>query len=210
MQNIHEIMKKYGIEIPADKKADFEKDVAANYKTIAEHEKKLGKVEGERDNYAEQLKTAQETLKSFEGVDLATIQNELATWKTKAENAEKDYNAKLEARAFEDALKAEIAAYKFSSTAAKNAIMEEIRTSCAKLRDGKIMGLNDVIESIKAKDPSAFVTEREENRARFTEPKPTGGSGSGITRAEIMQIKDPVERQKAIGQNMHLFRKGDS
>ena len=210
MQNIHEIMKKYGIEIPADKKADFEKDVAANYKTIAEHEKKLGKVEGERDNYAEQLKTAQETLKSFEGVDLATIQNELATWKTKAENAEKDYNAKLEARDFEDALKTAMEGYKFSSTAAKNAVTEEVRKAGLKLKDGKILGLNDLIETIKAADASAFVTEREENRARFTEPKPTGGSGSGITRAEIMQIKDPVERQKAIGQNMHLFRKGDS
>jgi len=55
MQNIHEILKKYGVELPAESKSDFDKEVAANYKTIAEHEKKLGKVEGERDNYAEQL-----------------------------------------------------------------------------------------------------------------------------------------------------------
>lgn len=210
MQNIHEILKKYGVELPAESKADFDKDVAANYKTIAEHEKKLGKVEGERDNYAEQLKTAQETLKSFEGVDLATIQNELATWKTKAENAEKDYNAKLEARDFEDALKTAMEGYKFSSTAAKNAVTEEVRKAGLKLKDGKILGLNDLMETIKAADAGAFVTEREENRARFTEPKSAGVSGSGITRDEIMQIKDPVERQKAIGQNMHLFRKGDS
>ena len=38
MQNVHEILKKYGVEIPAESKADFDKDVAANYKTIAEHE----------------------------------------------------------------------------------------------------------------------------------------------------------------------------
>lgn len=210
MQNVHEILKKYGVEVPAESKADFDKDILANYKTVTEVEKKLGKVEGERDNYAEQLKTAQETLKSFEGVDLATIQSELATWKTKAENAEKDYNAKLEARDFEDALKTAMEGYKFSSTAAKNAVTEEVRKAGLKLKDGKILGLNDLMETIKAADASAFVTEREENRARFTESKPTGGSGSGITRAEIMQIKDPVERQKAIGQNMHLFRKGDS
>ena len=210
MQNIHEILKKFGVEVPADSKADFDKEVAANYKTVAEHEKKLGKVEGERDNYAEQLKTAQETLKGFEGVDLATIQSELATWKSKAENAEKDYAAKLEARDFEDALKAAMEEYKFSSTAAKNAVTEEVRKAGLKLKDGKILGLNDLMETIKTADASAFVTEREENRARFTEPKPTGNGGSAITRAEIMGIKDPVERQKAIGQNMHLFRKGDS
>ena len=208
MQNIHEIMKKYGIELPAESKADFDKDVAANYKTIAEHEKKLSKVEGERDNYAEQLKTAQETLKSFEGVDLATIQSELATWKTKAENAEKDYNAKLEARDFEDALKAEMEAYKFSSEAAKRSVMEEVRAKGLKVSSGKILGLGDFVKEIAERDPSAFVTEREENRARFTEPKPAGGNGGVITKADIMAIKDPAERQSKIAANIHLFQKG--
>ena len=36
MQNIHDILKAYEIEIPADKKADFDKTLAENYKTIAE------------------------------------------------------------------------------------------------------------------------------------------------------------------------------
>ena len=205
MQNIHEILKKFGVEVPADSKADFDKEVAANYKTVAEHEKKLGKVEGERDNYAEQLKTAQETLKGFEGVDLATIQSELATWKSKAENAEKDYAAKLEARDFEDALKAAMEAYKFSSTAAKNAVTEEVRKAGLKLKDGKILGLNDLMETIKNADASAFVTEREENRARFTEPKPINTPSGTMTRADIMGIKDRDARRAAIAANLNLF-----
>ena len=205
MQNIHEILKKFGIEVPSDSKADFDKEVAANYKTVAEHEKKLGKVEGERDNYAEQLKTAQETLKGFEGVDLATIQSELATWKSKAENAEKDYAAKLEARDFEDALKAAMEEYKFSSTAAKNAVTEEVRKAGLKLKDGKILGLNDLMETIKTADASAFVTEREENRARFTEPKPINNPGGTMTRADIMGIKDRDARRAAIAANLNLF-----
>lgn len=36
MQNIHDILKAYAIEIPDDKKADFDKALAENYKTIAE------------------------------------------------------------------------------------------------------------------------------------------------------------------------------
>lgn len=207
MQNIHEILKKVGVEIPAESKADFDKDVAANYKTIAEHEKKLGKVESERDNYREQLDAAQETLKSFEGVDIATIQNELAAWKAKAENAEKDYAAKLEERAFEDALKTGLEAYKFSSEAAKKSVMAEIRASGAKLRNGEIMGLSDIVESIRKEDASAFVTEREENRARFTEPKPFGSTGGGVTAADIMAIKDRDKRRAAIAANQELFTK---
>lgn len=208
MQNVHEILKKYGVEVPAENKADFDKDILANYKTVTEVEKKLSKVESERDNYAEQLKTAQETLKSFEGVDLATIQNELATWKTKAENAEKDYNAKLEARDFEDALKTAMEGYKFSSTAAKNAVTEEVRKAGLKLKDGKILGLNDLMETIKSADASAFVTEREEGRARFTTAKPTGGSGTTtITADEIMKMPDRDQRRAAIAANLGLFGK---
>lgn len=207
MQNVHEILKKYGIEVPTEHKADFDKDMLANYKTVTEVEKKLGKVEGERDNYKEQLETAQETLKSFEGVDLATIQSELATWKTRAENAEKDYNAKLEARDFEDALKTAMEGYKFSSTAAKNAVTEEVRKAGLKLKDGKILGLNDLMETIKAADASAFVTEREENRARFTEPKPINNPSGAMTKAEIMGIKDREQRRAAIAANLNLFNK---
>lgn len=36
MKNIHEILKGYDIEIPADKKAEFDKAVLDNYKTVAE------------------------------------------------------------------------------------------------------------------------------------------------------------------------------
>lgn len=111
MTNIHDILKKFGIEIPEDKKADFDKDVAANYKTVAEYDKKIGKAESERDNYKAQLETAQETLKGFEGVDLDTINKQLNEYKEKAEKAERDYSDKLAERDFSDALKTAMESY---------------------------------------------------------------------------------------------------
>ena len=39
MQNIYAILAKYNLTIPEDKKAEFEKAVKANYKTVAEVEK---------------------------------------------------------------------------------------------------------------------------------------------------------------------------
>lgn len=196
MQNITEILKKHGIEVPEEVKADFEKDVSANYKTIAEYEKKLGKIEGERDNYAEQLKTAQETLKGFEGVDLETIQNELTSWKNKAENAEKDYAVKLAARDFDDALKAELENIKFSSAAAKNAIAEEVRKAGLKLVDGKILGFNDLIESYKTKDADAFISAEEEHKPQFTGPKTPGGSGGGRSDLGKMSMAEYIAARK--------------
>lgn len=211
MENIHAILKKYGLEIPADNKADFDKDVAANYKTQAEFDKKIGKVEDERDNLKTQLDTATETLKSFEGVDIETMKTQLKDWQTKAENAEKDYQSKLEARDFEDALKSAMDGYKFTSEAAKKAVMSEVRGAGLKLKDGKILGLNDLMDSIKGADASAFVDDANPP-AKFTASMGNGGTdnpaGNTPTKAEIMGIKDRAERRAAIAKNINLFTNG--
>lgn len=215
MQNIEAILAELGIEVPSDKKGDLTKKVSENYVTKAEHEKKIGKAETERDNWKSKAETAEETLKKFDGVDLETMQTELNTWKQKAETAEKDYEQKIYERDFSDALKTELESVKFSSDAAKRAVMAEIKESGVKLKDGKIIGLSDVINQIKERDASAFVDEEQEKAkqqaARFTVPgtgKSTGGSGT-TTKKDIMSIKDPTERQAAIAENLGLFGKGE-
>lgn len=37
MKNIFEIMKEYGLEIPEEKKKDFEKTLLENYKTVSDY-----------------------------------------------------------------------------------------------------------------------------------------------------------------------------
>lgn len=215
MQNIEAILAELGIEVPSDKKGDLTKKVSENYVTKAEHEKKIGKAETERDNWKSKAETAEETLKKFDGVDLETMQTELNTWKQKAETAEKDYEQKIYERDFSDALKTELESVKFSSDAAKRAVMAEIKESGLKLKDGKILGLSDLIGQIKERDASAFVDEKQEQArqqaARFTVPgtgKSTGGNGT-TTKKDIMSIKDPTERQAAIAENLGLFGKGE-
>lgn len=215
MQNIEAILSELGIEVPSDKKGDLTKKVSENYVTKAEHEKKIGKAETERDNWKSKAETAEETLKKFDGVDLETMQTELNNWKQKAETAAKDYEQKIYERDFSDALKTELESVKFSSDAAKRAVMAEIKESGLKLKDGKILGLSDLIGQIKERDDSAFVDEEQEKAkqqaARFTVPgtgKSTGGSGT-TTKKDIMSIKDPTERQAAIAENLSLFGKGE-
>ena len=211
MQNITEILKALGIEVPADKGTELLRLVSENYKTVSEFDKKLGKVESERDGLKEQLETAQKTLKGFDGVDLATIQADLEKYKQQAENAEKDFQEKLYQRDFDDALKAELDAVKFTSEAAKKAVTGEIREAGLKLVDGKIMGLGDLLGQMKKKDASAFADEQQEQleggKARFTGKLNSGGSGQkkyGSWR-EIADIKDASERQAAIAANQSLF-----
>lgn len=211
MQNIEAILTELGIEVPADKKENLTKKVSENYITKAEHEKKLGKVETDRDTWKEKAETAETTLKGFEGVDLDTMQKELSDWKKKAEDAEKDAQAKLYERDFADALKTEFEGIKFSSEAAKRAIMAEVKDAGLKLKDGKILGLNDLITQMKEKDASAFVDDEQikaqQNAARFTQPIGKQNQGGNMTKEQIEAIKDTSERQAAIANNLHLFGK---
>ena len=189
--------------------------MAENGKDIKKLQKENGTLESDRDNWKQRAETAEETLKKFDGVDLETMQTELADWKKKAEDAEKDYSSKIYERDFSDALKTELESVKFSSDAAKRAVMAEIKESGLKLKDGKMLGLSDLIGQIKERDASAFVDEEQEKAkqqaARFTVPgtgKSTGGTGA-MTKDDIMKIKDASERQAAIAQNLNLFGKGE-
>lgn len=192
MKNISDILNEIGLEIPEDKKADFDTAFSANYKTVNEFQKRVSKAEEERDGYKSRAETAENTLKGFEGVDLEKINKDLDEWKKKAEDTEKEYQRKIAERDFNDALTEGIGKYKFTSEAAKRAVMAEIKKKGLTMSDGKILGLNDAIEQIKANDKGAFVDEEEEElegqRARFTAPmdKVSGTAFSKMTLAEKM------------------------
>ncbi len=189
-----------------------EKVMAQYGKDVSKLQKENEKLTADRDKEKERADTAEETLKKFDGVDVETMQAEIATWQQKAKDAEKDYADKLAQRDFEDALKEEIGGYKFTSEAAKKAIMAEIREAGLKVKDGKILGLSDLLAQMKEKDASAFVDEKQEQleagRAKpFTGPlNPNGGGAKKMTREEIFGIKDRTERQKAIAENLSEFQ----
>ena len=164
---------------------------AENGKDIAAEKKRADKAETDRDSWKGRAETAETTLKGFDGKDFDAIQKERDEWKLKAEQAEKDYNSKIYERDFNDALTTAMDTYAFSSEYAKKAVTEEIKAAGLKLLDGKIIGLNDMIESIKSKDSSAFVTETQENKAKFAAPpvnKPQ--PGAKYTPEQLMKMKN--------------------
>lgn len=211
MKNIIEILRDIGIEIPADKQTDFNKAVAENYKTIAEFEKRTGRLEAERDALRERAETAETTLKGFDGVDPAKLNDEIATWKKKAEDAETEFKNKIEAREKEEALSKALEEYEFSSVAAKTAVLTELRNSVA-FKDGKLYGVSDVLKDIQARDASAFVEKGvAESRAKFTTSTTKNAViGAGKSLADIMAIKDRTERRAEIAKHLHSFNGGNN
>lgn len=210
MQKLIETLKGFGIEIPEDKKADVKKTLTTHYKNVGEHEKVVTKLESERDNWKTRAETAEETLKGFEGKDFDTITKERDEWKRKAEDAEKDYNAKIEAREKADLLNEALKDIKFTSEAAKKYIVAQLENEVG-MKNGKLIGFNDLLKGLKESDASAFVDDTQEhleqNRAQFAPPQKKEGGGSILTRKDIDAIKDPSERQRQIAAHIELYKK---
>ena len=209
MQNILEICKEFGLEIPADKQSDFNKKVAENYVTKAEHDKKLNRAEADRDTWKEKAETAEATLKGFEGKDLNAMQKEIEDWKEKATKAETEYNAKMAEHEKQELLKEAFADIEFTSESAKKAIMAQIAEGVS-VKNGKLIGFNDLLEDAKKNDASAFVDKAqqnlEQNKAKFTTPMNNQNGKTGtMTKEEIMAIKDRGERRDAMLANKELF-----
>lgn len=198
MKNIIDICKDFGLEVPADKHADFLKAVNGEYKTIAEHNKVLDKLS----TATKRAETAEETLKGFEGKDFDTITRERDEWKRKHEELEETHRKEAEEKEFNSALESAITEAKGKNTKAIMALLdlEKLRGSKNQEKDIKAQ-----LESLRTEN--GYLFEDNGGTPKFTTTGSTHNNG-GKTVKDIMSIKDPVERQAQIVQNMHLFKKG--
>lgn len=205
--NIIEKLKQFNVEVTPE----MEKAFAGEFLSEKEVDKKVSKLQTENETLKQRAETAEETLKGFEGIDPTKIQGELEEWKKKAEEAEASAKKQIYDRDFADALRTELESVKFTSEAAKRDVMSQITAAELKLRDGKILGLSDLIAQIRKSDASAFVDEQQEQleqgKARFTTSMNNQGGGNvgKMTKEDISKIKDASARQKAIAENLGLY-----
>ena len=193
MQKLIDTLKSFGVEIPEDKQADVKRALSEHYKNAGEVTRTLSKVENERDSWKNRAEAAETTLRSFDGVDVEGMKQSISDWKAKAEKAEQDAKEQIYQRDFADALKTELETIKFSSESAKKAIMSEIKEAGLTMKNGKILGLNDLIEQMKQSDAAAFVDETQQsanqNAAKFTSPVHGGvRTGSGLTKDDFKKM----------------------
>ena len=184
--------------------------MAENGKDLKKSQKEVDTLTTERDTWKQKAETAETTLKGFEGKDFETITRERDEWKKKAEDAEKEYSSKIAEREKEDLLKEAFSEIEFTSEAAKKAIMAQISESVT-VKNGKLIGFNDLLDDIKKSDASAFVDKQQQqlegNKARFTNPMNNqNGKAGTMTKDDIMAIKDRSERREAIKNHMELFQ----
>ena len=174
--------------------------LAMNGKDIEKYKKQITTVEGERDAAKAQLDTANATLKKFEGIDPQQIQQELQTYKTQAEEAEKKYTRELTQRDQKDWIGKKLDEYGVTSPYARRQLTSDIMAEDSGLswKDGAYFGFDDFMKSAKEKDNGLYQTAEEKAEAEkaaaqkakaptFTGPTgdPAGGGDKKFTPPKV-------------------------
>lgn len=209
MKNILDILKGLGIDVPTDKESDLTKEVAENYKTVAEFDKKVSKMQADIDKATERATSAEETLKGFEGKDFDSITQERDSWQKKYEDKIKaDEEAKSNAE-FDAEIEEAVANAKGKNLKAikANLDLEKLKASHNRKSD-----IADAIKSLSESKENAFLfeTDPESKRAKFTDSVNGNGGNGGktLTKADIYAKDDrgrykysTAERQRMIAEN---------
>lgn len=163
MKNIFEIMKEYGLEVPEDKKTDFEKAVLENYKTVKDYEKQVEKLNEANDTIKANdtaMKDLEEKLKDFKDVDVAGLNETIENLKKDNTRIENEYKDKMAQRDFNDLIRDAI-----TSAHGKNA-----KAITALLDTDTLMQSKNQKEDIAAAIKT--LTEAEDSKMLFGEPDP--------------------------------------
>ena len=175
MKNIEELLKDIGVEVPEDKKEDFEKLFHENYKTIAEVEKlktKLETSQGDNSNLTERLEQSQNDLAELkekleasgeDATKIKELQAEVSNLQKKNEEAEAKYKADKEKANYISSIKDAMKDLKFSSESAKETFINKAVDKKFAIEDGKVLGFGEFVEDYKAKDSGAFVEKTDIN-----------------------------------------------
>lgn len=163
MKNIFKIMEEFGLELPEDKKKDFEKAVNENYKTVADYDKQKEKLTAAEDTIKANdtaLEDLKKQLEGFKDVDVSALNNRISELEKERDTLKEDYQTKIADRDFQDILKESIVAAKGKDT---EKIMRLLDTETLKASKNQ---KEDISAAIKA------MTEDDVTKGMFGETEP--------------------------------------
>lgn len=176
MKNILTILQELGIEVPKDKEEGLNSVVAENYKPVADYNKQKEKLDAANETIKANdtaMKDLQTKLDGFKDVDVSGLNQRIKDLETEKENIQKDYDAKIADRDFDDLVKESITAAKGKNAKAITALLDVPTLKASKNQK------EDIAAALKA------LTEKEDSKMLFGEPEPN----PVVTRNMIGQVK---------------------
>ena len=164
MKDIYELLKAHGVEVAEDfdKKA-FEKDLFANYKTVAEFEKKENAVNELQDK----LNTAMDGLKKFDGVNVDDLKKQITDLNKSLSDKDVEWQGKLAGIEFENAIEKAISSANGKNAKAIKALLDIDALKKSQNRD---VDVKNAIDALKKDNDYLFDTEEKPS-------KYSGGTG---------------------------------
>lgn len=183
MKNVETILKEAGITLTEEQSTSITKAVDENYKPIADWQKQHDKVQ----NLTEQLDTAKETLKKFDGIDADGLKKQVEDLQKELEDKDTEYQEKIADRDFQDMLKDAIANAKGKNAKAITALLDVDNLKVSKNQK------EDVEAALKK------LTEAEDSKMLFGEPEVHLGKGNPIGRVTHGSENDDAEMRAIMG-----------
>ena len=173
MKGIYDILKDHGIELSDEAKDAFEKDLNANYKSVAEVTKKdatIAELKG-------QLSAAKDGLKAFEGVNVDELKGQISKLTADLDQKDRDWQNKLTGIEFEHGIEAAISKAKGKNARAIKALLDMDALRASTNRDADIAA---AIESVKKDNDYLFDTEATPGKYAERTGTNTGSKGNTI------------------------------
>lgn len=172
MTNIDEIMRKFGVEIGEDKKADFTRELLANYKTVAEFNNLQDRYNNDistRDNDLNALKEQLNKANSS-NEELETLKNQLNGLQSKYDTDKQAYETKLKTQQYDFIVNKFADTLEFTSNGAKKAFISDLKSKDLPLNENKdgLMGTDDFVKDYMEKDSGAFKAVENDNKPIFS------------------------------------------
>ena len=157
MKNFETILADAGITVTDEQKKAISDGVKENYKPIADYNNQVEKIK----NLDDKVKSTEEALKAFDGVDAVALKKQIADLQTDLKKKDDDYASQIADRDFSEIVKDSIAKANGKNAKAIKALLD-IESLKASKNQSK-----DIEDAIKA------LSEAEDSKMLFGEPDPT-------------------------------------
>lgn len=148
--SLFELLAKHGIEVPEEKKQGLETEFSESYREAQE----LMELNTELEGVKGQLSQANEQIAGFKELDIEGVKQKAAEWEQKYNQAAENSAREIEQLKFDFALDKELTKAQARNPKAVKALLDR---DALKYDKGKIIGLEEQLETLKKNEDSAFL-----------------------------------------------------
>lgn len=183
--SLFKLLAKHGIEVPEEKKQGLETEFSESYREAQEFKELNTELEGVKG----QLSQANEQIAGFKELDIEGVKQKAAEWEQKYNQAAENSAREIEQLKFDFALDKELTKAQARNPKAVKALLDR---DALKYDKGKIIGLEEQLETLKKKEDSAFLFGSAAPTVQFTTQSQSFQQMNDNDARAVMGLK-PVE-----------------